>query len=159
MNKPAIVPLSPKLSDMCLKRYFESFLDRERYSYKTHQMLEALRKRKGYGSSGHNLWDYLNDHPRKRAYVISDSTLRSYTHKLREVLIYWDTCYMEPDSPFPAAGIVSVADFRELTAHFQLCPANLYVFDRDMRWTLIRTDAPHNELEWSCFQIGEIGAR
>lgn len=158
MNKPAIIPLSAKMSEMCLRRYFERFLDRQRFSFNTHLMLEALRKRRGHGSSGYNLWDYLRSSPRERPYVISEQTMKSYAYKLGTVLIYWDCCYMEPESPFSGANQVCMADFGDLMEHMSACPPNLYLFDRDMQWTLIRTDVPQNDWGWTCIQIGAIGS-
>ncbi|WP_438444959.1 hypothetical protein [Gorillibacterium sp. sgz5001074] len=152
-----LIPLSAKLSDVVLKRYIESFLDPERMSFPTYLMLEKLRRNKGYRNSGFKFWDYLDDKPRMRPYIISEATFRSYSHKLSDLLVYWDCTYMEPPSAFPSGNRVCAVQFGEIVRNLDLCPPTLYLFDRDFKWTLIRTDEPQNELGWNCLQIGEIG--
>lgn len=152
-----LIPLSAKLSDVVLKRYIESFLDPERMSFHTYLMLEKLRRSKGYRNSGFKFWDYLADKPRMRPYIISEATFKSYAHKLYDVMVYWDNTYMEPQSAFPDSNRVCSAHFRDLARHLELCPPTMYLFDRDLQWTLIRTDEPQNDLGWNCLQIGEIG--
>jgi hypothetical protein len=157
MADPTLIPLSAKLSDMALNRYIESFLDSERMSFQTYLMLEKLRRNKGYRSSGYMLWDYLESKPKRRPYIISESTLKSYTHRLSDILVYWDCTYVDPNSPFSNINRICAAHFHEITANLDHCPPTLYMFDRDFQWTLIRSDEPLNELGWNCLQVGEIG--
>lgn len=152
-----LIPLSTKLSDVALKRYIESFLDPERMSFQTYLMLEKLRRNKGYRSSGYMLWDYLDSQPKRRPYIISEATVKSYTHRLSEILVYWDCTYTEPDSPFSNKNRICTASFGEIAACLDRCPPTLYMFDRDFQWTLVRSDEPLNDLGWNCLQVGEIG--
>lgn len=152
-------PLSPKLSEQALSRYIQTFLDQERMSVHTFMMLEKLRRSKGYRNSGYSLWDYYATDRRRRPYIISEQTLTSYTHKLDEILVYWDHRYMEAASPFARASGVCIANYKELAANLEQCPPTLYLFDRDCLWSLVRTDEAQNEMDWNCLQIGEIGSR
>jgi len=157
MAGPILVPLSAKLSELALKRYIETFLDPERMSYPTYLMLEKLRKNKGYRNSGHALWDYFVSTRKLRPYIISEDTFRSYTHKLSDVLIYWDSNYVEPHSSYASTNRVCAAHYSDIAASFEVCPRTLYIFDRSFEWTLVRTDDEQNDLGWNCLQIGEIG--
>lgn len=152
-------PLSPRLSEQALSRYIQTFLNQERMSIHTFMMLEKLRRNKGYRNSGYALWDYYATERRRRPYIISEQTFKSYSHKLDEVLVYWDHRYMEAASPFARAAGVCVTGYKELAANLEQCPPTLYLFDRDYQWSLVRTDEPQNEMEWNCLQIGEIGSR
>lgn len=157
MAEPTLIPLSAKLSDMALKRYIESFLDSERMSFHTYLMLEKLRRNRGYRSGGFMLWDYLDSKPKRRPYIISETTFKSYTHRLSDLLVYWDCAYVEPNSPFSGLNRICTAHFQEIAANLDQCPPTLYMFDRDFQWTLIRSNEPLNELGWNCLQVGEIG--
>lgn len=157
MAGPILVPLSAKLSELALKRYIETFLDPERMSYHTYLMLEKLRKNKGYRNSGHALWDYFASTRKLRPYIISEDTFRSYAHKLTDVLIYWDSNYVEPNSSYASTNRVCAAHYSDIAASFQVSPRTLYIFDRSFEWTLVRTDEEQNDLGWNCLQIGEIG--
>ena len=152
-------PLSPKLSEQALSRYIQTFLNQERMSVHTFMMLEKLRRNKGYRNSGYSLWDYYATDRRRRPYIISEQTFTSYTHKLDEILVYWDHRYMEANSPFARTSGVCIAKYKELAAHLENCPPTLYLFDRDYQWSLVRTDESQNEMDWNCLQIGEIGSR
>ena len=157
MSFPAVRPLPSKMSAMVLQRYFERFLDPERLTPGIHLMLNAMQRRKGYGSSSNSLWNYLHPSGRERIFVISERTLASYSYKLSEVLVYWDYAYTGPESPFPRNPLVSTARYGEISACLDHCPPDLYIFDASMEWTLIRTSGEQNDLGWTCFQIGPIG--
>ncbi|MDF2934726.1 MAG: hypothetical protein K0Q90_99 [Paenibacillaceae bacterium] len=152
-------PLSPKLSEQALSRYIQTFLDQERMSVHTFMMLEKLRRNKGYRNSGYSLWDYYATERRRRPYIISEQTLKSYSHKLDEVLVYWDHRYLEAASPFARTSGVCITRYKEIAANLEQCPPTLYLFDQDYQWSLVRTDESQNEMEWNCLQIGEIGSR
>lgn len=157
MPEIRLIPLSPKLSEQALSRYIRAFLDQQRMSADTYVMLEKLRRNKGYTSGGHVLWDYYDTERRMKPYIISENTLKSYAHKLDDILLYWDCAYMEPSSPFARHSGVCAARYAELMANWSICPPTLYIFDRDYQWTLARTDEGLNETGWNCLQIGEIG--
>lgn len=159
MAQLPLTPLPAKMSDLVLKRYIETFLDPERMAFQTYLMLEKLRRNKGYRSSSFKLWDYLDDKPRMRPYIISERTLKSYSHRLDELLIYWDCAYLEPESSFrrDPHRVCSIR-YADLSGHLDLCPPTFYLFDKSFSWTLIRTDEPQNEIGWNCLQIGEIGS-
>lgn len=159
MPELTLIPLSAKMSEQALGRYIRTFLDQERMSVHTYMMLEKLRRNKGIRSSGYVLWDYYATERKRRPYVISESTFKSYPHKLDEVLIYWDCTYVDPASPFAGHNGVCAAHYPEIMAQLDRCPPTLYLFDRDYLWSLVRTDESQNELDWNCLQIGEVGRR
>lgn len=152
-------PLSPKLSEQALSRYIGTFLDQERMSVHTFIMLEKLRRNKGYQNSGYALWDYYATERRRRPYIISEDTFKSYSHKLDEILVYWDHRYVEASSPFARVSGVCITSYKDIAANLAQCPPTLYLFDRDYQWSLVRTDESQNEMDWNCLQIGEIGSR
>lgn len=160
MEPLSLIPLSPKFSDIYLKKYIGTFLDPQRFNYNIYKAMESLRKRKGYKSSGLYLWDYLkNGKPLSGPHIISIQTLTSYTYKFKKpVLVYWDKEYIDPSSQFASTESICLIPFEYIAKHPEACPSNLYIFDRDFRWTLIITNEPQNELDWTCFQAGEIGA-
>lgn len=159
MAELTLIPLSPKMSEQALSRYIQTFLDKDRMSVQTYMMLEKLRRNKGQRRSGYMLWDYYATDRRRRPYIISENTFRSYTHKLSQVLVYWDCTYVGPTSPFAAHNGVCMAQYAEIASHLDICPPTLYLFDQDYQWSLVRTDEPQNEDNWNCLQIGEIGSR
>jgi hypothetical protein len=159
MDDLHLISLSPKMSEQALTRYIRTFLDQERMSVHTYMMLEKLRRNKGYKNSSHVLWDYFATERKRRPYIISEQTFKSYKHKLDEVLIYWDCTYVEQDSPFARLSGVCATRYAEIMTHLDRCPPTLYMFDRDYQWSLVRTDEAQNELDWNCLQIGEIGSR
>lgn len=154
-----LIPLSPKLSEQALSRYIRTFLDHDRMSVHTYMMLEKLRRNKGYRSGGHVLWDYYSTERKRRPYIISETTFKSYSHRISEVLIYWDCTYVEPSSPFAKVSGVCSARYADIAANLNICPPTLYLFDPDYLWSLARTDEAQNEMDWNCLQIGEIGSR
>jgi hypothetical protein len=146
------------MAEQALNRYISAFLDSERMSVHTYIMLEKLRRTKGLRSNGYVLWDYYATDRKRRPYVISENTLKSYSHRINEVLVYWDCTYVAPSSPFSAHNGVCMAQYKEIAAHLDICPPTLYLFDRNYQWSLVRTDEAQNEEDWNCLQIGEIGS-
>jgi hypothetical protein len=148
----SIIKLSDEQSDIKRREYISQFIDTQKEYYKKY--IEELRDFvDGRCYTGY-LWDCLKD-PR----VISFKELELGLRQKGEVYVFWDIhskekIFIEDYWKF-GKDTVLLMKSEILLKGLEYLPEDIYIFDRNMAWTIALTHEYDNEHRW-CFQSHEV---
>ena len=133
-------------------KYINEFVNTKYEQY--HQQIQLKHKfRDGYCYVGY-LWDYI-----KNPIIIDKKYFEALVDKLNRVFVFWDihSCeriLIEDYWKFDKDSVIEI-DFNVLLEGETYLPEDIYIFDKNMTWTLIKTHEDINE-HCYCLKSGAI---
>lgn len=134
------------------KKYIEKFIDTKSDIY-INDVQEKRRFSDGYCYTGY-LWDCI-----EKPIIIDDNYLKSIINDIGDVYVFWDihSCeriFIEDYWKFDKDDVLEL-DYKKLVEGECYLPEDIYIFDKTMSWTLIKT---HEDIDGQryCLKSGDI---
>ena len=137
--------LDEATGDKLRKRYIETFINTDHELYREH--IEVRHQFcDGYGYLGY-LWDFI-----KHPVIIEKEYIEAVAENIGEVYVFWDihSCeriFIKDYWKFGKKAVLKV-DLKTLLEGWNYLPEDIYIFDKTMAWTLIKT---HEDMDGKCY--------
>lgn len=118
------------------EKYIERFINIKSETY-INNIKDKIRFSDGYCYTGY-LWDCL-----KKPIIIDDNYLKSIVKSIGDVYVFWDihSCeqiFIEDYWKFDKDDLLEL-DYQKLIEGECYLPEDIYIFDKKMNWTIIKT--------------------
>ena len=134
------------------KKYIEKFVNTNHELYPS-QIKSKQKFLDGYCYLGY-LWDYILD-----AVVVDMEFIKTVSKEINKVYVFWDihSCeriLIKNYWKFDKDDVLQI-DFKTLMKGEEFLPEDIYIFDENITWTLIKTHEDINGNRY-CLKSGEI---